>query len=102
MSRDGDQQNQSVGDIFLSRNIITMAVQVGCLTFGIIIGSLIAGLWLDRFLDTLPLFTIIFLVGSMPVSWVFVFRLVIKTKAKIIREAENIAGLKKLEDEDSD
>lgn len=85
-----------------SKTIITVALQVGCLTLILIVASLIVGLFLDRNLDTLPLFTILFLVGSMPVSWLLVFKVVNKAKNKIIIESEMQIADPKLEDDNSD
>lgn len=42
--------------------------QVGCVTVILIGLALGAGLLLDRVLDTRPIFTILFLVGSVPVT----------------------------------
>lgn len=50
--------------------------QVGCLTPVILIGSLFMGLWLDRQFDTKPLFTVLFIMGSAPVSVVILYRIV--------------------------
>jgi len=58
---------------------LTMAAvagQVGCLTLVIIFGALIAGLWLDRSFATKPLFTILFMLASMPVTLYLMFRVV--------------------------
>ena len=58
---------------------LTMAAvagQVGCLTLVIIFGALIGGLWLDRSFATKPLFTILFMVASMPVTLYVMFRVV--------------------------
>jgi F0F1-type ATP synthase assembly protein I len=58
---------------------LTMAAvagQVGCLTLVIIFGALIAGLWLDRSFATKPLFTMLFMIGSMPVTVYVMFRVV--------------------------
>ncbi len=58
---------------------LTMAAvagQVGCLTLVIIFGALIAGLWLDRSFATKPLFTILFMIASMPVTLYVMFRVV--------------------------
>lgn len=56
--------------------LAAVASQVGCLTLVIIFGALIAGLWLDRSFATKPLFTILFMVGSMPVTLFVMFRVV--------------------------
>jgi F0F1-type ATP synthase assembly protein I len=63
--------------------LISVAIQVGCLTLVLIFLSLVTGLILDRVLDTRPLFTIIFLVGSMPLTWVAVFWVVNRAKHKL-------------------
>lgn len=102
MSLAGDQGKNNPGETIFSRTLITVAFQVGCLTFVLIIASLIVGLWLDRSFDTLPLFTILFLVGSMPVSWVLVFRLVNKFKGQFIRETSLRAAKTDQEEVDSD
>jgi F0F1-type ATP synthase assembly protein I len=66
-------------------NTILAAVvgQVGCLTPVIILGALFAGLWLDRQFETKPLFTIIFIVGSAPVSVFVLYRIVRAATAKL-------------------
>lgn len=73
-----NQQGQ--GNKLFSSALIRVALGVGCLTLMIIFASLLLGLWLDRTFDTLPLFTILLLVGSMPLSWVGVFKLVNRAK----------------------
>ena len=58
---------------------LTMAAvagQVGCLTMVIIFGALIAGLWLDRSFSTKPMFTMLFMIASMPVTLYVMFRVV--------------------------
>lgn len=49
---------------------------VGCLTLVIIIAALLLGLWLDGYLDTKPLFTLILIIGSVPVTLVVMFMVV--------------------------
>ena len=53
-----------------------VASQVGCLTMVIIFGALFAGLWLDRSFSTKPLFTMLFMISSMPVTLYVMFRVV--------------------------
>ncbi len=66
-------------------NIILASVvgQVGCLTPVILLGALFAGLWLDRQFDTKPLFTILFIVGSAPVSVFVLYRIVRSATSKL-------------------
>ncbi|MCP4142285.1 MAG: AtpZ/AtpI family protein [Chloroflexi bacterium] len=58
--------------------LVGVVGQVGCITPVIILGALFAGLWLDREFATKPLFTILFIVGSAPVS-VFALYKIVKT-----------------------
>jgi len=63
--------------------LATVVGQVGCLTPVIILGALFAGLWLDRQLETKPLFTILFIIGSTPVSVFVLYRIVRTATAKL-------------------
>jgi F0F1-type ATP synthase assembly protein I len=56
--------------------LATVVGQVGCLTPIILLGALFVGLWLDRQFETKPLFTILFIVGSAPVSVYVLYRIV--------------------------
>ena len=63
--------------------LATVVGQVGCLTPLILLGALFAGLWLDRQFGTKPLFTILFIVGSAPVSVFVLYRIVRMATAKL-------------------
>ena len=71
--------------------LATVVGQVGCLTPIIILGALFAGLWLDRQFETKPLFTILFIVGSAPVSVFVLYRIVrsATTKLKFDNQVKN-------------
>jgi F0F1-type ATP synthase assembly protein I len=60
----------------LNLTLASIAGQVGCLTLVIIFVALFAGLWLDKYFDTRPIFTIILLLSSVPVTLFLMFRLV--------------------------
>lgn len=47
---------------------------VGILTFVTVAFAIIAGLWLDDRLDTRPLFTVVFVLVSVPVSFIVILR----------------------------
>lgn len=66
----------------IRKTLIAIALRVGLLTFIVIFASLIGGLLLDRLFNTLPLFTIVLLVISMPITWVLVFMVVNRAKNK--------------------
>jgi F0F1-type ATP synthase assembly protein I len=63
--------------------LATVVGQVGCLTPLILLGALFVGLWLDRQFETKPLFTILFIVGSAPVSVFVLYRIVRMATAKL-------------------
>lgn len=58
--------------------VSSVLAQVGCLTLASALGALAAGLWLDRALGTRPVFTILLLVGSVPVTLYLTVRLVLR------------------------
>jgi F0F1-type ATP synthase assembly protein I len=68
--------------------------QIGCITVLLIAIALGVGILLDRFLDTSPIFTILFLVGSVPVTLYVTVRVSLMAAAR----AQRIADKKKAKD----
>jgi F0F1-type ATP synthase assembly protein I len=60
----------------LNTQVYTVTVEVGCLTLLIVLAALVGGLWIDNQFNTKPLFTIILMVASVPVTVVFLIKLV--------------------------
>jgi F0F1-type ATP synthase assembly protein I len=60
----------------INMTLAGVAGQVGCLTLVIVFAALFAGLGLDRLLNTKPLFTLILLIGSVPLTLFLMFRIV--------------------------
>lgn len=86
----------------MNLTLASIAGQVGCLTLVIIFVALFAGLWLDRYLDTKPLFTIVLLIGSVPVTLFLMFR-VVKVATSRIKPVQNSEKTKiPIPQEDSD
>lgn len=81
-----DAQKQS--NKVYNTTLTTVIAQVGCLTPLIILGGLFLGLWLDRKFDSSPLFTIVFIVGSMPVSIVALFAIVRSATKRLKSESK--------------
>ena len=103
MSHSGSSPNPIQKQNLINSVVIKIAVQVGCLTLLIILAALILGLWLDNIMSTRPLFTILFMVGSMPMTWVAIFRVVNRSKQQIIGQPGIGSQSKgKLEEEDRD
>ena len=69
-----DDRKQS--DKVFNTTLTAVIAQVGCFTPLIILGALFIGLWLDRSFDAKPLFTIVFILLSMPVSIIVLFAIV--------------------------
>lgn len=71
--------------------------QVGLVTIGIIIAALFGGLFLDKYFDTRPFFTLILMIASMPVTLYVMFRVVQGASKKInnvveTKQHENLEG----------
>lgn len=56
--------------------LASIAGQVGLLTLVIIFLALFAGLWLDGMMDSKPMFTILLLIASVPLTVFLMFRVV--------------------------
>jgi ABC-type transport system involved in cytochrome c biogenesis permease subunit len=82
----------------MNLTLASIAGQVGCLTLVIIFIALFAGLWLDRSFDTRPLFTIVLLLGSVPVTLYLMFRVVKAATSRITPVQENHTTLSDEED----
>jgi len=71
------------------RNILNMGVaivagQVGLVTFAIILGAVLGGLWLDNQFNTRPTYTLVLLCVSVPVS-IIVMLLIVRSAVKRIK-----------------
>jgi glucan phosphoethanolaminetransferase (alkaline phosphatase superfamily) len=72
MHQNGKQTVKPPSAYLFNSSTLIILGGVGCLVFFIIFVFLIAGLILDRFFDTKPLFTLIFIIGSAPAMFVTV------------------------------
>lgn len=72
----------------MNLTLASIAGQVGCLTLVIIFVALFGGLWLDRYFDTKPLFTVVLLIGSVPVT-LFLMFLVVRAATSRIKPVQN-------------
>jgi F0F1-type ATP synthase assembly protein I len=75
----GDDRQQLVPGLVLASTV----AQVGCVTIVVIIGALVVGLGLDKAFDTRPLFTLLFLLGSIPVSLYLMVRIAFSAVAQL-------------------
>ncbi len=63
--------------------LIVLIGQVGCITLGVIVLSVVLGLWLDTIFHTRPIITVILLFAGVPVSVILMLVLARRTLAKI-------------------
>lgn len=64
----GPEQQKNRRQYWLNLTLAGAAGQVGCVTLVIILAAVLGGLWLDARFDTRPVFTLVLLVVSIPVS----------------------------------
>ena len=91
MSTSDNSNNRQLSSNSYNMTLAAVVGQVGCLTPVILIGALFAGLWLDRQFDTKPLFTILFIVGSAPVSVFILYRIVKSATGRLKSTSSNSA-----------
>jgi hypothetical protein len=65
---------KSPARVLTAAQIAGLIGQSGCLIFGVVLVMVIAGIALDRALGTRPLFTLLLVVGSAPVTMYALFR----------------------------
>jgi F0F1-type ATP synthase assembly protein I len=63
--------------------LATTVAQVGCVTVIVILGALALGLALDSVLDTKPLFTLLLVLASIPLSLYVLVRIALSAVAQI-------------------
>jgi F0F1-type ATP synthase assembly protein I len=80
-----DQKSNQQQNVQYALNLAMAGIagQVGFLTLVIVFAALFGGLWLDRRFETKPLFTILLLIGSVPVTIFVMFRVALSAVAKI-------------------
>ncbi len=78
-----DQSNKDRAQYVFNLTLAAVAGQVGFLTLFIILAALFGGLWLDKMFATRPLFTVVLMLASIPVTLVMMFWVVRKATSKI-------------------
>jgi uncharacterized membrane protein (DUF485 family) len=89
MSQTGDQPEKKTA--LRSFNLMLAAVtgQVGCLTVLIILAAFFAGRWLDNRFDSDALFTVVLMVGSVPVTLIVMFWVVRSVTSRFAKPSVN-------------
>jgi F0F1-type ATP synthase assembly protein I len=83
----------------LNTQVYSVTVEVGCLTLLIVLAALLGGLWVDNQFNTKPLFTIILMVASVPLTMVVLIRLVRRSLTNADQEPDDDQPLVKEENE---
>ena len=58
--------------------VVAMGAKVGGITLLIVFVAVFGGLWLDRLLETKPIFTILLVLGSAPLALYLTFKLAMR------------------------
>jgi F0F1-type ATP synthase assembly protein I len=61
----------------------TVLWQIGVLTLAAVVGPLVLGLWLDKTFSTRPLFTLLLLLASFPLTMYVIYRVSLRAVSKI-------------------
>ena len=69
--------------------LASMMSQVGCVTVVIVVGALLGGLWVDSLFNTKPLFTVLLMLLSIPVSVYSLVRVALSTAAQFQSEIKS-------------
>ena len=85
-----DTDQPDAGVAFVVAGVLA---QVGCVTLLIITLSILGGLWLDTQFDTRPLFTVVLVVASVPVTVYLIIRFVLRFTASL-REKVDVNNTK--------
>ena len=81
-------QSEEKGRGILNTLLIVMIGQVGCLTFMIILASVLGGLWLDNMFGTKPVITLVLLLAGIPVSVIVMLVVARRTLGRLKEKAE--------------
>ena len=79
MSQQPDKKDFKPAFAPLNPSVMALGAQVGCSTLFIVIAAVFGGIWLDRILDTKPIFTIFFILGSAPLALVLTYWMAMRT-----------------------
>ena len=69
--------------------LIVLIGQMGCLTFVVILITVLAGLWLDNTFHTKPFFTLVLLLAGIPLSVILMVFVGRKTLARLKEQEES-------------
>jgi F0F1-type ATP synthase assembly protein I len=96
---DGKNNNtNNNGKRTFNLTLAAVASQVGCLTIFVVFAALIAGLWLDTYFKTRPLFTVGLMIASIPITLIIMFWIVKRATSRIESNTEQDNNSPEMED----
>jgi F0F1-type ATP synthase assembly protein I len=66
--------------------IAGLVAQTGCLVVVVVLVAVIAGIWLDRALNTRPMLTLLLVLGSVPITIYMLMRIALRAVSRIQQE----------------
>jgi hypothetical protein len=102
MTQDGQTPERDRAQRALMMALVGIIGQVGCLTLAIILVALIAGLWLDSQFQTRPLFALVLVLASVPVTLFLMFRVVLSFTPRIQQISFGMLSMEEEEPESGD
>jgi hypothetical protein len=82
-SKNPEQPGKDRARYVFNLTLAAVAGQVGFLTLCIVLAALFGGLWMDKRLDSKPVFTVVLMLASIPVTIVMMFWIVRNATARI-------------------
>lgn len=89
MSQTGDQPDKKSALRSLNLTLASVTGSVGCLTVLIILVAFFAGRWLDNQFESDSIFTVVLMVGSVPVTLVVMFWVVRLVTTRFAKQSED-------------
>jgi F0F1-type ATP synthase assembly protein I len=81
------REDQADSQVEAAQASLTLAfkviAEIGLLTLVVVVVAIFGGLWLDRVFSTRPLFTVILILGSFPVSLYIIYRVALSAVGKM-------------------
>lgn len=82
-SEQPEKSDKNRAQYIFNLTLAAVAGQVGFLTLCIVLAALFGGLWMDKRFDSKPVFTVILMLASVPVTLVMMFWVVRNATARI-------------------
>ena len=92
MTQSGRSPDKTGAERALKITVAGVLGQVGCLTLAIIAAAIFGGLWLDTRFDTKPLFVLVLVLASIPLTLYLMVRIVLSVAPRIQLSMDQALG----------